>query len=126
MDASQGGRAQPMNDTPRPFSLLVSASAALRLRSRSRFLAPTPTSYPPRGEPAARGMNVAAAQTFHPCDNRNEGISVWRYATIACHKGRWHVGTRPWDDVCDDPVTIPIPSEGSSWVHKLLQYQQHF
>jgi hypothetical protein len=29
-----------------------------------------------------------------PCDTRTEGIFIWRYATIAYHEGRWHVGTR--------------------------------
>ena len=43
------------------------------------------------------------------CNTGTESISIWRYAAEAYHKGRWHVGTRPCDDGCDDPVTIPPP-----------------
>ena len=68
-----------------------------------------------------KGPRPDAIQGRRPPENtRTEGISIWRYAAIAYHKGRWQVGTRPCDDVCVDPVTIPSPSKGSSWVRKLL------
>jgi hypothetical protein len=49
---------------------------------------------------------------FLPGKPRGQATPDGEYLYVEiCGKraGRWHVGSRPCDDVCDDPVAIPPP-----------------